>query len=130
MVLVNFLGQQFQIVIGAGTTSGGLSLRRAPAWAGVSSAEELVAAMSDAQIDALTTMASWAETNLAGVTGTTSMNGRTVPESAARMAEQFGGQSFGGRSAQQQRDRQKAGRINVGDIEAEARRAGQTPGGG
>lgn len=128
MVLVNFLGQTFQVVIGAGTTSGGLSLRRAPPWAGASSAEELVAAMSDAQIDALTTMASWAESNLQGVTGTTSMNGQTVPEAAARMAEEWRGSSFGGRSAQEQRRRQKARRISVDEIEAAARGAGQTPG--
>lgn len=128
MVLVNFLGQQFQVVIGAGTTSGGLSLRRAPAWAGASSAEELVAAMSDAQLEALTSMASWAESNLQGVTGTTTLNGQTVPRAAARMAEEFRGASFGGRSTQQQRDAAKARRIDIGDIQAARRTAGQTPG--
>lgn len=125
MVLVEFLGRQFQVVNGPGTTANGnLALRRAPPWAGASSAAELVSAMSGPQLDALTEMASWAETNLDGVTGVTSFRGSRVPRAAAQMAEQFEGSTFGGMSAQQQRAQRKAQRINVSDIEA-ARRGRQ-----
>lgn len=126
MVLVTFLGRQFQVVIGAGTTEGSLSLRTAPPWAGASNADELVAAMSQAQLRALTEMASWAESNLEGVTGVTTFRGKRVPRAAARMAEQFSGTDFGGRSPAEQRRAQKQQRINVSEIEAAARERGVT----
>lgn len=125
MTMIEMFGELFQIVNGAGTNSqGNFSLRRAPPWAGVTSAEELVAAMSPAQISALTTMASWAEGNLQGVTGVTTLNGRRVPSAAARMAEEFGGADFGGLSSRELRERRKRQRIDVGSIEAAAREAG------
>jgi hypothetical protein len=74
--------------------------------------------MTQAQLDALTTMASWAESNLQGVTGTTTVAGQEVPRAAARMREQWQGADFGGMSQSQLRDRQKARRIDVDDIEA------------
>lgn len=125
MTLVEMFGQLFQLVNGPGTTSqGNFALRRAPPWAGVNSASELVAAMSPAQISALTTMASWAEGNLQGETGVTTLNGRRVPSAAARMAEQFRGSDFGGLSRRELAQRRKAGRIDVDAIEAAAREAG------
>lgn len=121
MVLVQLFGRTFQVVNGPGTTpNGNFALRSAPPWAGATSAEELVGAMSSAQIDALTTMAAWAETNLDGVTGTTTLNGKTVPQAAARMAEEWRGSDFGGMSQAEQRRRQKGQRIDVDDIEAAA----------
>lgn len=124
MVLVEIFGQLFQIVNGPGTTpQGTFALRGAPSWAGASTAEELVAAMSSAQIDALTTMASWAEDNLQGVTGVTSLNGRDVPEAAFRMREQFAGSDFGGMSQTELRRRRKAKRIDIDSISAAARGA-------
>lgn len=127
MTLIEMFGGLFQIVNGAGTNSqGNFSLRRAPPWAGVNSAEELVAAMSPAQLSALTEMASWAETNLQGVTGVTTLNGQRVPQAAARMAEQFRGSDFGGLSQRELRERRKAQRIDIDDIEAAARDVGVT----
>lgn len=126
-MLMEFMGRLVQVVNGAGTTpSGTLSIRKAPPWAGATSADELAAAMSGPQLSALVTMASWAETNLAGETGVTTLNGRRVPRAAALMAEQFRGSSFGGRSVTEQRAAQKARRINVNDIEAAARDRGVT----
>lgn len=131
MVLVEFLGQLFQVVNGPGTTpQGTLALRSAPPWAGATSAEELAAAMSGPQLNALVTMASWAETNLQGETGVTTLNGRRVPAAAAAMAERWRGADFGGMSLSEQRRQQKARRISVGDIEAAARERGITMGGG
>lgn len=131
MVLVEFLGQLFQVVNGPGTTpQGTLALRKAPSWAGVTSAEELARAMTGPQLDALIEMASWAETNLQGVNGTTTLNGRTVPRAAAEMAERWRGSDFGGRSVQQQREVQKARRIDIDDIEQAAREVGRVTTGG
>lgn len=117
MVLVRVFGQLMQIVNGPGTTSqGNFALRTAPGWAGASSAEELVAAMSPAQIEALTTMASWAESRLEGETGTVTFRGQRVPRSAMMMAEEFGGRDFGGESRATLRENRKDRRISVGDI--------------
>lgn len=131
MTLVEFMGQLFQVVNGPGTTpQGTFALRGAPAWAGASSAEELAAALSGPQISALTTMASWAENNLQGVTGVTTLNGRRVPRAAAEMAEEWRGSDFGGRSVAEQRRRAKARRIDIDDLEAAAREQGVSPRGG
>lgn len=125
MVLVEFLGQLFQVVNGPGTTpQGTLALRSAPPWAGATSADELAAAMSGPQLSALVTMASWAETNLQGETGVTTLNGRTVPSAAAQMAERWRGASFGGMSQAEQRRQQKERRISVDAIESAARERG------
>lgn len=125
MVLVEFLGQLFQVVNGPGTTPNGtLALRKAPSWAGATSAEELAAAMTGPQLTALITMAQWAESNLQGVTGTTTLNGREVPRAAAEMAERFRGQDFGGRTVQQQRQVQKERRIPIDAVESAARERG------
>lgn len=127
MPLVNFMGQLFQVVNGPGTTGqGNFALRRAPPWAGATSADELAAAMTGPQLNALVSMASWAESNLQGVTGVTTLNGKRVPRAAADMASEFRGADFGGRTAREQRQRQKAQRINVSDIEAAARERGTT----
>lgn len=125
------MGQLMQIVNGPGTTpNGNFALRRAPPWAGATSAEELAAALSPAQIDALTTMASWAENNLRGETGVTTLNGRRVPRAAALMAEEFRGSDFGGLSASELRQRRKDRRISIGELENAARQRGQAPRGG
>lgn len=130
MVLVTFLGRLFQVVIGPGTTEDQLALRRAPAWAGASSGEELVSAMSPAQIRAITSLARTASSELQGVTGTTTLNGQRVPRAAARMAELTSGQDFGGRSVQEQRQARAQGRVNVSEIEQAARERGVTVGQG
>lgn len=127
MTLIEMFGELFQLVNGAGTTSqGNFSLRRAPGWAGANSAEELVAAMSPAQLSALTTMASWAETNLQNDTGVTTLNGRRVPQAAASMAAEWKNADFGGMSDRELRDRRKARRIDVDAIQAAASEAGVT----
>lgn len=131
MVLVEMFGRLFQVVNGPGTTpNGNFALRGAPPWAGATSADELVAAMSQAQISALVTMASWAEQNLAGETGVTTFRGKRVPSAAARMAERWQGADFGGLSATELRERQKAQRINVGEIRSEASAQGVNVRGG
>lgn len=117
MVLVQVFGQLMQIVNGPGTTAeGNFTLRSAPPWAGATSAEELAAALSGPQVRALTEMASWAETNLQGETGTTGFRGRTIPNAAMAMREQFGGSDFGGMSTQELRERRKAQRVDINDL--------------
>lgn len=60
MVLVEFLGQLFQVVNGLGTTpQRTIALGKAPQWAGATSAEELARAMTGPQLDALIEMAQW-----------------------------------------------------------------------
>lgn len=131
MVLVEFLGQLFQVVNGPGTTpQGTLALRKAPSWAGTNDPADLAAAMTGPQLNALITMASWAENNLNNETGTTTLNGRTVPRAAARMHAEFNNADFGGRTRQEQRREQKAERMDIADIEAAARERGVTIGGG
>jgi len=107
-----------QIVNGPGTTPNGtFALRRAPPWAAPANAEQLAAALSSNQIDALTKMAKWAESNLKGVQGKTTLNGKEIPQAAYNMREQFKGNSYGGKTDAQLREQRKEGRISIRDLE-------------
>lgn len=124
MVLVEFLGRQFQVVNGPGTTpNGNLVLRKAPPWAGANSAEELVGAMSQPQVRAIVALGSWASANLEGETGTTRFRGQRVPRAAAKMAREFpntGQGAFGGLSDDERRRQAAEERISVNDIDQAA----------
>lgn len=124
MVLIRIFGQLFQVVIGPGTTEDQIALRRAPSWAG-KAGEELAAALSSPQIRALTEMAGWAETNLQGVTGTTSFQGRTIPRAALQMRQQFNNDDFGGMSAGELREQRKARRTSISELRSAAQQLGK-----
>jgi len=118
--MVTLFGKLFQIVNGPGTVPNGtFALRSAPPWAG-KSGDQLVSALSTPQLEAIVSMASWAEDNLSGVTGTTTLNGEEIPEAAMKMREAWKGASFGGMSQTELRQRRKAKRTSVGEIRSAA----------
>lgn len=123
-MLLRIFGIPVQLVVGPGTTEDQIAFRRAPSWAG-KSGEELAAALSGPQVRALVEMAGWAETNLEGVTGVTTLDGRPVPRSAARMREQFDGADFGGMSTQELKEARKAKRTSIDDLQSAAREIGK-----
>lgn len=134
MVLVEFLGQMFQVVNGPGTTpQGTLALRKAPDWAAPDDAEDLVSSMTRPQLEAITKMGSWAANNLDNVTGVTTYRGKRVPQAAAKMARDFpqqGRGAFGGMSREDLKQKRRQERINVSDIRAAMGGAGGGGGGG
>ena len=89
-----------QLVTSHPATDKKLFPRRAPAWAGD------ISRLSDAQLRSVHAFTQFAINNLRGVTGTSSLNGNEVSNTAIEVAENYpntGNGAFGGMSAEERR---------------------------
>lgn len=105
MVLYDPMEQPtLQLVMSHPATDKKLFPRRAPSWAGD------ISNLSDAQLRSVHAFTQFAINNLRGETGTVSMNGNEVSQTAEIVATEYphtGTGAFGGMSQQERRQRQQ-----------------------